>query len=352
MFSALLLALATSNCTAVTLTCDTPYLGTYGPNSCLDTDGGDTDRYQLFGRAGDEITIVLEGLDSSFDNAYIELIPPPGDDAITPLVIGNQSASLKYVLTSTGNWEIRVAGGPSDKETHYRVRVLCRPVTYSGNCEPQPAACGQEWDWSLTPASCRLKGRGDAYAPFAIHLDVGDKIALDVNSSDFYPGVLLWHVNANGNPSGDPVAVAEDEDEIGSVYLQYRVKTSGPYEIGVYNINADGYGAFSLDIGCHTTCTTPVILTHPRSQTTNGGPVTLSVETFGEGPFAYQWYQGAKGDESHHIPSRLPTLTLPSVPATTSYWVLVTNECGTVQSNAAVVNVVPPGKHHIAGHED
>ena len=38
MFSALLLAIA-GNCTAVTLTCDTPYLGTYGPNSCLDIDG-------------------------------------------------------------------------------------------------------------------------------------------------------------------------------------------------------------------------------------------------------------------------------------------------------------------------
>jgi hypothetical protein len=86
-------------------------------------------------------------------------------------------------------------------------------------------------------------------------------------------------------------------------------------------------------------CTPPSITTQPLSRTGGG---TLSVTASGTATLSYQWYLGVPGDTSQPI-SGATSASLPVSPArTTSYWVRVTNSCGTVDSAAATVLI-----HHV-----
>lgn len=302
-------------------------------------------QYELFGLAGNELTITLDTIGGTPSVPYLDLEPPPGDDAITPSPYGGKSITLNYVLTSTGNWTINVGTTDQTGSLDYRLRAFSHPVDYSGNCEPQPAACGQSWTWSITPTSCSFSDTGAAYAPFYLYLDQGDRVKLDVGSADYDPGVVLWRTDEHGYPVGNPVA----SDYGPFAHLTYNVKTLGLYMIGSYDSTMDGYGQFSLDITCNTICTPVSIAEHPPSETVSGGPINLAVTVLGAGPFTYQWFEGETGDV-HHLVGSQATLHLDAVAAPTSYWVRVRNACSRADSNVARVNVVAPGKRRISGH--
>lgn len=84
-------------------------------------------------------------------------------------------------------------------------------------------------------------------------------------------------------------------------------------------------------------CVAPAITSHPQSSTiAPGQSVTLSVSASGTSPLTYQWYRASS---SGSVPvGNASTLTVaPS--STTTYFVYVSNACGTVASNAATVTV-------------
>ncbi|MGE5836219.1 MAG: CAP domain-containing protein [Acidobacteriota bacterium] len=87
----------------------------------------------------------------------------------------------------------------------------------------------------------------------------------------------------------------------------------------------------------------PAIASHPQSQTvTAGQAATLNVIASGTAPLGYQWYIGSSGVTSAPVAGATSaTFTTPALSATTSYWVRVTNTFGAVNSNAAIVTVVP-----------
>lgn len=91
-------------------------------------------------------------------------------------------------------------------------------------------------------------------------------------------------------------------------------------------------------------CTAPAITTQPQSRSvTSGTTVTLTVAATGSTPLTYQWYAGVSGVTTSPVGTNSPSLTVtPSV--TTSYWVRVSNSCGAVNSNTAVITVSPAGK--------
>ena len=81
------------------------------------------------------------------------------------------------------------------------------------------------------------------------------------------------------------------------------------------------------------------IAAQPLSKTiTAGQTATLSVTPRGDQPFQFQWYRGARGDFSQPIAgATASTFTTPALTATTNYWVLVSNGCGSVNSETAAV---------------
>jgi len=86
-------------------------------------------------------------------------------------------------------------------------------------------------------------------------------------------------------------------------------------------------------------CTPPTINTHPQSTTITSGPTTLTVSAGGTNPLSYQWYTGNPPSTSNPIGGATNLSVQVSPTNTTTYWVQVTNACGTVNSNAATVTV-------------
>jgi len=88
-------------------------------------------------------------------------------------------------------------------------------------------------------------------------------------------------------------------------------------------------------------CTAPSISTQPQNQTiTSGQQANLSVLAAGTGPLGYLWYTGtpptgpiAPG------PNNTSATYNPAPTSTTTYWVRVTNSCGTIDSAVATVTV-------------
>jgi hypothetical protein len=88
------------------------------------------------------------------------------------------------------------------------------------------------------------------------------------------------------------------------------------------------------------TCTPPAITSQPASTTINSGSsATLTVTASGTAPLSYQWFTGPSGTTTTPVSGGTgPSITV-SPTTTTSYWVRVTNSCGSANSSAATVTV-------------
>jgi hypothetical protein len=83
----------------------------------------------------------------------------------------------------------------------------------------------------------------------------------------------------------------------------------------------------------------PVILTQPAASTIDSGnTASTSVAALG-GQLSYQWYQGSAGDTASPVGEDSPELTTPTLNATTSFWVRVSNPYGSADSSAVVITV-------------
>jgi hypothetical protein len=103
---------------------------------------------------------------------------------------------------------------------------------------------------------------------------------------------------------------------------------------------------------CGTPCTPPAITTQPTSRTISAGASTvLSVTASGTAPLSYQWYIGASGTTTTPVSGGTSASLTVAPSATTSYWVRVSNSCGTANSGTATVTVTqqPPPSSRVAG---
>jgi hypothetical protein len=87
-------------------------------------------------------------------------------------------------------------------------------------------------------------------------------------------------------------------------------------------------------------CTLPVITTPPASLSVGiGSSATLSVTATGTAPLTYQWYRGTHPDTTNPAGTTASITTGP-ITANTSFWVRVSNSCGSVDSSTAVITAV------------
>ena len=119
---------------------------------------------------------------------------------------------------------------------------------------------------------------------------------------------------------------------------------------GTVTVRATAYGANRCGVtdtksmAITAACTGAAISSQPTNRTiVSGNSTSISVTATGTAPLAYQWYIGASGVLTTPIPLATSSSVSVSPVANTTYWVLVTNACGTVNSTAATVTVVPPG---------
>ncbi|MGH9847384.1 MAG: alpha/beta fold hydrolase, partial [Blastocatellia bacterium] len=118
----------------------------------------------------------------------------------------------------------------------------------------------------------------------------------------------------------------------------------GSYSIQVSNPNGRLSNQFGFTVSAEPTCSLPAITQQPNSAVFNGAPVTLSVAASSATTLAYQWYLGTKGDTTSPVAGATSaSLTITQPFSTASYWARVSNTCGSVNSNAAVITVNTPG---------
>jgi hypothetical protein len=128
----------------------------------------------------------------------------------------------------------------------------------------------------------------------------------------------------------------------------WRLPHEGPSNVAVFQLFFMGMTlvAVTHGRGMSTADTTPVItppsiLAHPQNAFVAAGQTaTLSVAATGSAPFSYQWYRGLSPNTAIPIGGATgPSYTTPSLAATTSYWVRISNAAGGVNSNTATVQV-------------
>jgi hypothetical protein len=118
-------------------------------------------------------------------------------------------------------------------------------------------------------------------------------------------------------------------------YVVYLIATSG---------DQTASNSFVLDVICDP----PLILgiDQPKNTTvTLGRPANLTVKASGSGPLTYQWFSGARGLVNFPLAiGSSPNFTTSAINDTTSYWVRVTNPCGSIDSQTVTVSVAASAK--------
>lgn len=164
---------------------------------------------------------------------------------------------------------------------------------------------------------------------------IASNLAFDVDNDR----MTITDIVANSNPDAATSSLVNgvvtlSGKEAGSTTLEVTVSD------GVDNINV------SVPITVSTEPLAPIIVTQPTNQAvTTGQTVTLSVETTGDAPISYRWEKDGNTltNGGRINGATTATLTVTNVQATDagSYSVVVTNETGSVTSDAVTLTVNP-----------
>ena len=132
-------------------------------------------------------------------------------------------------------------------------------------------------------------------------------------------------------------------------YVDVSPSTSMSYWVLVYNSDTYAISSAALVTLRGGPCTAPAIVYQPASMVANVGElVHLYVSATGS-DLNYQWLTGASVDTALAIGSSRPELAL-TASATSTFWVHVYNDCGSVYSTPATITVcIPP---HLTGPAD
>ncbi|HXI13649.1 MAG TPA: N-acetylmuramoyl-L-alanine amidase [Thermoanaerobaculia bacterium] len=87
-------------------------------------------------------------------------------------------------------------------------------------------------------------------------------------------------------------------------------------------------------------CVSPSIAVQPSSQSiVPGSSASLQIAAAGTSPMTFQWYVGSRGHTGEPVTGANVASMSVSPAATTTYWVRITNACGTVDSLESQVSV-------------
>jgi hypothetical protein len=196
-----------------------------------------------------------------------------------------------------------------------------------------------------------------AFQPFFVSVNPrsqmaygGDSVAFDVktaHSADTgFNGPLSLSVT--NLPDGmtasfDPAVIPAPGDGTSklTIHLDPSVFPQAYENLAVQARNRNSVSSAALRI--EAICDPPIILSLPSSQpktqsVARGSRVTLSVKSEQAGGVHYQWYNGWRGSTFDPIPnSDSASFTTPAIQSSSAYWVRVTNNCGTADSQTAVI---------------
>ncbi|HEY2324552.1 MAG TPA: hypothetical protein VGJ82_16955, partial [Thermoanaerobaculia bacterium] len=165
------------------------------------------------------------------------------------------------------------------------------------------------------------------------NVNSGQQVTLSVNPTGTSPYSYQWY-NGSAPDTSSPINSATS-----STFQTPSITTTKSFWVKVSNACGDINSA-TITLTPQQ-CAAPTIATQPQGSSINsGGTANLTVTAAGAGPFTYQWYIGTKGDQTNPAPNGTSqNFTTPALTQPTSFWVKVTNACGSVQSDAATINI-------------
>jgi hypothetical protein len=187
-------------------------------------------------------------------------------------------------------------------------------------------ACSTSVDSSTATVTVTCNAPSISGQPQSVSIQEGQQTTLSVSASA--GSTFQWFIGSAPG-SGTPISGATSSS------LTVSPATDTGYWVRVtaciQSVNSD---VATVTV----TCGPPQITQPPQNRTINpGGVATLSVGATGSAPLSYQWYQGTFPSTSTPLGT---TSSINVSPTTaTSYWVRVTNACGTDDSNTVTVNV-------------
>ncbi|HXA18670.1 MAG TPA: G8 domain-containing protein [Thermoanaerobaculia bacterium] len=216
----------------------------------------------------------------------------------TDIPIGSNSSTLSIAPPSTTSYWVNVTNACGDVSSSSATVNVCSPPAITAQPQSQTVTAGSSAILSTTAG-----GAGLSYQ---------------------------WY-------QGEAPSVAAPAGTNSST-LSVTPAAMTSYWVSVTN----GCGSTASDTAIVSVCYPPSVAVQPLSQTVPAGSaVTLSVAAYGTSPFTYQWYQGTAPSIASPIGTNSSTLTIAPA-STTSYWVSITNGCGSVASNTVTVTLCNP----------
>ena len=250
-----------------------------------------------------------------------------GSTPVTLSVAANGDAPLQFqwYMGQSGNTSQPINGATGSAisvqptvTTSYWVRVSnsCTPAANSQTATVTVNGCSAVFINSISDSASILQG---------------STVTLSANASG---GTLTydWFIGSPGdatNSAGSGSSITVHPSTTTSYWLRVR--------------NSCGASATSgAVIVIVTPCNAPQILIQPaNADVLSGTSVSVSVGDIGSRPTRYQWFEGSAGDISRPVPNAgTASFTTPLLLASTSYWVRVANDCGTIDSAVANLTVV------------
>ena len=305
--------------------------------------------------------LVGTGAVGDAGQGYSVAISADGNTAIVSGVADNSLAGATWVFTRSGGvWSqqgSKLVGSDAVGSAFqgYSVAVSADGNTAIVGGYGDNSNAGAAWVYTRSGGLWSQQGSklvgtgavGDAAQGWSVAISADGNAAIVGGPSDNFNAGAAWVYTRSGE-----VWSQEGSKLVG-------IGAVGEADQGAVAISADGTTAIaggSYDdskagaawVFVTTGCTPPSITAQPQSQIIQSGQTAmLSMTATGTTELTYQWYQGNAGDTSAPVGGNTSTFTTPPLIATTSFWVRVTNNCGTADSAAATITVRRGVRRHL-----
>jgi hypothetical protein len=258
--------------------------------------------------AGKSVTYYSSGTQGSYD------------------VVGVAQKALAAWTNDAGSNVSLVYGGT---KTNRFVEDGVNTIVYNSSTDVPSGAIG----YAKWYANAQHTYKGETFYSIS-EGDVVIKAGISVSNAVFQEAVTHEVGHTLGFRHSDQGTPASNAAAMRSVVTGVYGTTLGPWDVEAVRT------VYTSTVVTPPPCTAPAITTQPASRTVNAGTsVTLTVVATGTAPLVYQWYIGSTGSTGSPIAGAAGSSLTVTPSTTTSYWVRVTNACGTANSATATITV-------------
>lgn len=169
--------------------------------------------------------------------------------------------------------------------------------------------------------------------PMSSYTVPGERVTLSVQAQGNAPLSIQWFQGNSGDTSA-PISGATS-----AIFETPQLFQTERYWVRVQN----SLGSEDSATATLTMQQTPVITSQPEGETLNMGDTISSRVSATGNNLSYQWYEGFSGDTTTPISVRTSSYfgLRAELPGTFRYWVRVSNDIGSLDSNTIQVQVIP-----------